>query len=377
MEFNKTADGKYEPLKQKNVDTGMGLERTLAILNGKESVYDTELFLEVIDLLKNKSKHFNNKDARIIVDHMRAAIFIAAEDVTPSNKDQGYILRRLIRRSEAKSVYSLGLEVFPFEDIVDIYTNQFKDEYPELSNKKEQITRTILHEVAKFHKTLEQAVKEFETIKEKTNTLISGKDAFYLHATHGLTIDIVKDWAVKGDLKVNEKEFEGEFIKHQEISKAGLKKKFAGGLADHSDVTVRGHTATHLLHQALRDVLGGSTHQTGSNITPERIRFDFSHNEKLTSEQIGKVEDIVNSKIKKDLKVTKELMSADEADKLGAIGLFKDKYAKKVSIYKIGDFSVEYCGGPHVKHTAEIGHFEIIKEKALGLGQRRIRAVLN
>lgn len=376
MEYNRTAEGKYEPLKQKNVDTGMGLERMIAILQGKDNVYDTELFLEVIDLLKNKSKHFNNKDARVIADHMRAAVFIAVEDVAPSNKDQGYILRRLIRRSEAKAAYSLDLTL-PFKDIVDIYTNQFKDEYPELYNKKEQIIRTIEREVVKFHKTLEQAVKEFERIKEKTNTSISGKDAFYLHATHGLTIDIVRDWAIKEGLKVNDKEFEDEFIKHQEVSKAGLKKKFIGGLGDHSDITIRGHTATHLLHQALRDVLGNQVYQTGSNITPERIRFDFSHSEKLSEEQIKKVENAVNSKIKNDLKVNKELMSVKEADKIGAIGLFKDKYADKVSIYKIGDYSVEYCGGPHVKHTAEVGHFRIIKEEALGSGQRRIRAALD
>lgn len=377
MEFNKTPEGKYEPLKQKNVDTGMGVERTLAILQGKDNVYDTELFKEVIDLLREKSKNsFNLRDARVIADHMRAAVFIVVEDIEPSNKDQGYMLRRLIRRSAAKSIYSLNMVKLPFEDILNAYVKIFKSEYPELNAKKDQIGRIFNKEIVQFNITIEQAVKEFEKIKDKSRDVISGKDAFFLHTTHGLTIDIVKDWALSEGLKVDEKDFEEEFRKHQEISRAGAKQRFAGGLADHSEITVRGHTATHLLHQALRDVLGDHVYQTGSNITPERIRFDFSHGEKLTNEQIHKVEGVVNQKIKENLPVKKELINQEEADQQGAIGLFREKYGDKVSIYKIGDYSIEYCGGPHVAHTAQVGTFKIIKEEALGAGTRRIRAIL-
>ncbi len=376
MEYDKLPDGSYKPLKQKNVDTGMGVERTIAILQGKDNVFDTELFSPVINLLKEKSgENFDEKDARIVADHTRAAIFIAAEGVLPSNKEQGYILRRLIRRAESISSYSLKIPSLPLTDIVDLYVSQFEDRYQELSNKR-AIHDIIEKEISKFHKTVEQAVKEFEEIKKKSET-ISGKDAFLLHATFGLTIDIVKDWALRENLKVDEKGFEEEFARHQEISRSGSEKKFAGGLADHSDLTVRGHTATHLLHQALRDVLGDSVHQTGSNITPERIRFDFSHGEKLTEEQVKKVEEIVNSKIKENLNVKKELMSQQEADKRGAIGLFRDKYDDKVSIYQIGNYSTEYCGGPHVEHTNQVGEFKIVKEEALGAGQRRIRATLS
>ncbi|MCH7541838.1 alanine--tRNA ligase, partial [Patescibacteria group bacterium] len=377
MEYNKTTNGRYEPLKQKNVDTGMGVERTVAILQRKDNVYDTELFKEVIDLLREKSKNsFNLRDARVIADHMRAAVFIASEDIEPSNKKQGYILRRLIRRSAARSIYSLNMVKLPFEDILDTYVEIFNSEYPELNAKKDQIWRTLNKEIVQFDRTIEQAVKEFKKIKDKSIKQISGPNAFYLHATHGLTIDIVKDWALGDSLAVDEKGFEEEFKKHQEVSRVDSR-KFTGGLADHSEITVRGHTATHLLHQALRNVLGDQVHQTGSNITPERIRFDFAHGEKLTELQIKKVEQIVNTKIKEDLPVKKELMSQEQADKVGAIGLFRDNYGDKVSIYQIGDYSTEFCGGPHVEHTSQVGKFKIVKEEALGIGQRRIRAILN
>jgi len=371
MEFNKTAHGKYEPLKQKNVDTGMGVERTLAILNKKESVYDTELFSNLISEIQKIAKKKHLKSERIIADHIRAATFLVADGVRPSNVERGYILRRLIRRA-IRHARLLGMEKGFTTQLVKIVVETFGETYLELEKEKENIIKEISEEEAKFAKTLESGLKEFT----KENN-IDGKTAFRLYETYGFPIEMTQELASEKGIKVDKKEFDIEFKKHQEISRAGLKKKFAGGLGDHSDATVRGHTATHLLHQALRDVLGEQAHQTGSNITPERIRFDFSHHTKLTEEQVKKIETIVNSKIKKDLAVSKDLLSVEDADKLGAIGLFKDKYAEKVSIYKIGDYSVEYCGGPHVKHTSEVGHFKIIKEKALGSGQRRIRAIID
>lgn len=376
MEYERQKDGSYKPLKQRNVDTGMGVERTTAVLQGRDNVYDTDLFNEVISLLKEKSKRFNLHDARIVADHMRAAIFIAGEGIEPSNKDQGYILRRLIRRAEARASYGLGIAGFPFIDIFNLFSKVYKETYPEIFNKEDNIIKTLTYEIHRFHTALESAFKEFDKIKAKYPNEIPGKELFYLHTTLGLTLDIIKDFADSEGVKIDEKGFEEEFTRHQEVSRAGMEKKFTGGLADHSDITVRGHTATHLLHQALRDVLGDHVHQTGSNITPERIRFDFSHSEKMTEEQIKKVEEIVSSKIEEDLIVKREMLSQEEADKKGAIGLFKDKYEDKVSIYEIGDYSVEYCGGPHVEHTSQVGNFKILKEEALGAGQRRIRAVL-
>jgi len=375
MEFNKTADGKYEPLKQKNVDTGMGVERTTAVLQGKDNVYDTELFKPVIDLIENKSRNFNLKDARIVADHIKGAVFLAAEGVEPSNKDQGYILRRLIRRATAKARYSLEVD-FPLKDVMEIYVGIYEDNYPDLLRKSEKITDTIVKEVDQFNRTLNLGIAEFHKIAQGSNKIIPGRDSFFLQATHGLTIDFLKDLAKEENLEIDEKGFDEEFKKHQEISRAGLEKKFAGGLADQSEATTKGHTSTHLLHQALRTVLGEHVHQTGSNITPERIRFDFSHGEKLTDDQIKKVEDIVNEKIKEDLPVKKEIMSPEEAKVSGATGLFEEKYGDKVSVYSIGDFSKEVCGGPHVEHTGQLGKFKIVKEEALGSGQRRIRAVL-
>ena len=377
MEFNKTANGEYEALKQKNVDTGMGVERTTAILQGKDNIYDTELFKGVIDLLEEKSKDFNLKDARIIADHMRATLFLISDGVEPSNKDQGYILRRLIRRSAYKAIYRLKSGSLPSDLIFDIYINIYKNAYPDISEKKKQLTMVTTREFVKFERTLEQGIRKFEEIKKKESVTISGRDVFYLHATHGLTIDIVKDWALEDGLKVDEKGFEDEFEKHQEISRAGGKQKVAGGLEDQSEKTIRGHTATHLLHKALRDVLGEAVHQTGSNITTARIRFDFSYGEKMTPEQIKKVEEVVNKKIKEDLRVKKTLMTQGEAEMKGAIGLFPEKYEDKVSIYQIGDYSIEYCGGPHVETTSKVGKFKIVKEESVGSGSRRIKAVLN
>ncbi|OGY25477.1 MAG: alanine--tRNA ligase [Candidatus Woykebacteria bacterium RBG_16_43_9] len=370
MEFNKTGDGKYEPLKQKNVDTGLGVERTSAILQGKDNVYDTDIFTPIMEEIKKISKRWDERSARIVADHLRAATFIIADGVTPSNVERGYILRRLIRRS-IRHGKILGIEENFTTKIARSTIDIFQETYPELVEKKQKIADELYKEEEKFSKTLEKGLREFEKQKE-----INGKTAFYLYETFGFPIEMTAELAADKGMKVDRKEFEKKFEKHQEISRA-RGKKFAGGLADHTEITVRGHTATHLLHQALRDVLGDSVHQTGSNITPERIRFDFSYGVKLSNEQIRKVEDIVNSKIKENLSVKKELTSQVEADKAGAIGLFREKYGDKVSVYRIGDYSIEYCGGPHVEHTSKVGNFKIIKEEALGSGQRRIRAMLN
>ena len=370
MEFNKTADGRYVPLKQKNVDTGMGVERTVAILQGKDNVYETELFEPIMAKIKSLAKNWDERSARIVADHLRAATFIIADRVVPSNIERGYILRRLIRRS-IRYGRMLSIEENFTTKIADVTVNIFHENYPELSKENQKIRDELSREEEKFSISLEKGLREFEKQKE-----ITGKTAFYLYETFGFPIEMTAELAEEKGMEVDKKEFEKEFERHQEISRVGGK-KFAGGLADHSEITVRGHTATHLLHQALRDVLGGQVHQTGSNITPERIRFDFSHGEKLTEPQIKKVEQIVNSKIRDGLLVKKELMTQEEADKAGAIGLFREKYGERVSIYKIGDYSTEYCGGPHVGRTSQIGRFKIIKEEALGAGQRRIRATLN
>lgn len=371
MSFNKTADGKYEPLKQKNVDTGMGVERATAILQGKDNVYDTEIFAPILSEVKKISENWDSRSARVIADHMRAAVFLIADGVAPSNVERGYILRRLIRRAIR---FGLSLEIKENftqhlgEKIVELYSQ----DWPDLEKEKSKIAEELKREEEKFRSTLESGVKQFEKLGEK----ISGKEAFDLYQSYGFPFELTSELARESGKEVDKAGFVDEFAKHQDISRAGAKQRFAGGLADHSDITVRGHTATHLLHQALRDVLGSSVHQTGSNITPERIRFDFSYAEKLTDEQVKKVEDIINSKIGEDLLVKKELMTQEEADKKGAIGLFKEKYGDKVSIYEINGFSIEYCGGPHVEHTSQVGKFKIIKEEALGAGQRRIRAVL-
>ena len=371
MEFNKTADGKYEPLKQKNVDTGMGVERTTAVLQGKDNVYATELFGPIMKEIKKLAKNWEVRRARIIADHLRAATFLIADGVPPSNVERGYVLRRLIRRA-IRFARLVGIEKDFTTDVASVVIDTYQQDWPEVGRNKEKIFAELHQEETKFKKTLTEGIKRFE----KLGAAISGREAFDLYQSYGFPLELTIELAKEKGKKVDIEGFNKEFEKHQEISRSGAEQRFAGGLIDHSDKTIRGHTATHLLHQALREVLGDYVHQTGSNITPERIRFDFSHPERLTPEQIKKVEDIVNQKIKEDLVVKREMMSLDEAKKSGAIGLFEGKYADKVSVYSIGSFSKEICGGSHVERTSQIGKFKIIKEEALGAGQRRIRAVL-
>ncbi len=387
MQYNKTSDGKYEPLKQKTVDTGMGIERTAAMLQGKTSVYETELFSPIISIIEEASgkkygkDHDTDRSIRIITDHIRASVFILGDErgVKPSNLGQGYILRRLIRRS-IRHARKIGaekelLKVAAFK-VIDIY----REIYPELSEKSSFITDEIELEGDKFLHTLKKGEHEFEkmlpNLLKNPKKTIPGRLAFKLYDTYGFPVEITEELAAEHGLKVDREEFEKAFKKHQELSKKGAEKTFKGGLADHTEEVTKLHTATHLLHKALKIVLGDHVAQKGSNITSERLRFDFSHPEKMTPEQIKRVEEIVNEQIKRDLPVTFEVMTLEEAKKAGAIALFGEKYGEKVKVYSIGDFSKEVCGGPHVERTGVLGKFRIVKEQSSSAGVRRIRAIL-
>ncbi|MBI5072035.1 alanine--tRNA ligase, partial [Candidatus Falkowbacteria bacterium] len=388
MQYNKTAEGKYEPLAQKNIDTGMGLERTIGVLNGCKSVYETELFqplLQIIEKQSGKKYEGNERAFRIIVDHMRAAVFILGDPagIVPSNVGQGYVLRRLIRRA---IIYAdkLGIKIgetaliTPFvHAIINIYQNVYHEfKYPDIALN---IYSRLGNEHAKFAQTIEKGKKEFEKLEK-----ITGKDALNLFTTYGFPLELTVELARDKGMQVDIKEFEEEFKKHQELSRTASAGQFKGGLADAGAETTRLHTAAHLMLAALRKVLGDHVVQKGSNITAERLRFDFSHPQKVTPEEIKKVEDLVNNEISKKTPVEMREMTVDEAKAAGATGVFEYKYGDKVKVYTIGDprsgrgqaFSKEICGGPHVDNIGELGHFKIIKEEASSAGIRRIKAVL-
>jgi alanyl-tRNA synthetase len=318
------------------------------------------------------------KSMRVIADHLRAASIMFMDGVEPSNKDQGYILRRLIRRA-IRHAKKLGIDTQKLvAPIVDEIVSSLGEAYPKLVEKRDGVVLGVETEAKKFEKTLAQGLREFQKMFEK-NKAISGEDAFNLYQSYGFPLEVTHELAHEQGQEVDREAFAAEFKKHQDLSRQGAEKKFAGGLADHSVETTKLHTATHLLHQALRNVLGDHVEQRGSNITAERLRFDFSHNTKMTPEEIAKVEAIVNEQIKKDMNVTAEQLSVEEAKASGAIGLFEDKYANiggKINVYTIGDFSKEICGGPHVQHTGELGGFKIQKEEAVSSGVRRIKAIL-
>ncbi|KPJ54931.1 alanine--tRNA ligase [Parcubacteria bacterium DG_72] len=370
MEYNKTEEGKYVPLEQKNVDTGMGVERTIAVLLGFDNVFETELFEPIIKEIKALSKKEDEKSLRIIADHIKAATFILAENVEPSNVEQGYVLRRLIRRS-VRYAKQLGIEDIFCHRIAKAVIEIYKDVYPEVYNNQDFILEQLIREEEKFEKTLERGLKEFERLDE-----ITGEKAFNLYQSYGFPLELTEELAKEKGIKINKQEFKKAFEHHQEVSRRGAEQKFKGGLADHSEKTTKYHTATHLLLAALRKVLGEHIYQKGSNITSERLRFDFSHKNKLTEQEVEKIEKLVNQAIKQDLEVKFEEMSLDEAKKQGAMGVFGEKYGAKVKVYTIGDFSKEICGGPHVKRTSELGTFKITKQESPGAGARRIRAVL-
>lgn len=387
MQYNKTADGTYEPLTRKCVDTGMGIERTVTILNGKKSVYETEIFAPLIAAVERISGYTYGSDAekdksvRIICDHSRAATFILGDPkaVSPSNVGAGYVLRRLIRRA-VRHGRKLGIDRLFLTDMADAVVEKFAAPYPELAENRNRIMDELLQEEQKFLETLQKGEHEFEkmlpNLLKDPRKIISGRLAFKLYDTYGFPIELTEELAAEHGMTINREEFDEAFKKHQELSRAGSEQVFKGGLADHGEQAVKYHTATHLLHQALRMVLGDHVAQKGSNITAERMRFDFSHPAPLTPEEIAKVESIVNEQIRRDLPVRMEIMSLEEAKASGAIALFGEKYENQVKVYTIGDFSKEVCGGPHVDRTGKLGTFKIQKEQSSSAGIRRIRAVL-
>ena len=378
MEYYKDQNG-YSKLKQRNVDTGLGLERMTMLLQGKETPFDTELFLPVMEKIQELQKVDYIESRRIIAEHLRSSMMIIADGGRPSNIDRGYVLRRLIRRM-IRHMNKLQIDLSELSNLIDINVDNLKEMYPELEQNRETIKNVINEEKDKFVKTLAHGEREFqkEMQKAKANgkTEIDAKVVFRLYDTYGFPPEVTKELADENGMTVDLKGFEELFKAHQEKSRQGSTQKFKGGLADQNEKTIAYHTATHLLHQALRTVLGEHVKQSGSNITEERLRFDFTHPQKMTKEEIQQVEDLVNEQIKKDLPVTCEEMSYEDAKKSGAIGLFTDKYGDKVKVYTIGDFSKEICGGPHVTHTGDMGRFKIKKEESSSSGIRRIKAVL-
>ncbi len=446
MQYNKQADGTFPPLEQKNVDTGMGLERTIGVLLGAKTVYETDLFSDIIKKIEELSKKTYTSDDeytrsfRIIADHMRTATIIIGDDrgVTPSNVDQGYVLRRLIRRSVRHGM-KLEMPEGMTAEIAKVVVNQYQDVYPELKRNEEFIIAQLLLEEERFQKTLKQGMKEFDKLifnigrmtnavkpvvdaikagedfasqadaaakqlpprpeyqaliaclKDKSDkdallkeaeaflgnlNVIDGRSAFKLYDTYGFPIEITTELAQEKGLVVDEKGFQERFKQHQETSHAGAEQRFKGGLADNTEETAKLHTATHLLHAALRRVLGDEVAQKGSNITAERLRFDFSFSRKMTPEEIKEVERLVNEYIKGAAEVVCEEMTVPEAKEKGAIGLFESKYGERVKVYTMGEYSMEICGGPHAKNTGDLVSFKIQKEESSSAGVRRIKAVI-
>lgn len=381
MEYNKNSDGSCSPLQNKNVDTGMGLERVLTIMNGKDNVYDTELFIPIMNKLKSLTSvsysEETRQDFRIICEHSRAITFILGDSkrITPSNTEQGYILRRLIRRT-IRLAKKLGLNETILCDLSESIIQQYKEVYSELPENHDFILEQIEKECSLFKKTLDLGLKKaeqyFSLLKE--NELLSGELAFKLYDTFGFPIEFTMELAEERGIKVDIINFEKKFIEHQEKSRQGAKEKFKGGLADTGIQTVRLHTATHLLNGALRKVLGANIYQRGSNITEERLRFDFTFDRKLTQEELSEIARIVNEAIDKEIDVICEEMTLEEAKQSDAIGIFDNKYGDRVKVYTIPDYSKEICGGPHASNTKELGKFIILKEEASSAGVRRIKA---
>ena len=384
MEFFKTKDGKYTKLKQHNVDTGLGLERMTMLLQGKETPFDTELFKPVMDKLQELAGENDSIESRrIVAEHLRASMMIIQDGGLPSNVDRGYILRRLIRRM-VRHLRKLQINLNELGELIDLNIDTLKEMYPELHQNSNKIKSVIIEEKDKFEKTLERGEREFNKIvnrmKNEGQDTISGQDLFTLYETYGFPPEVTQDLAREAGLKVDTTEFDKLFKEHQEKSRMGSEQKFKGGLAGTGEQEVRYHTATHLLNAALKVILGKDVHQKGSNITPERMRFDFSCDHKLTDEEKKKVEDLVNEWIAQGLDVKCEEMKKDDAIKSGAECMFIEKYPDIVTVYSIGNdketVSKELCGGPHVKNTSELGHFKIKKEEASSAGVRRIKAIL-
>jgi len=387
MQYDKQEDGSYNPLGQSNVDTGMGVERTIAMLQGKKNVYETELFAPIIDVISQKSgKRMDQDDTtgmafRVVSDHIRSSVFILGDEqgIAPSNLGQGYVLRRLIRRA-VRFGKQLGLETGFSKEIAETIIENYKSVYPELESNSGRIMLELVQEEEKFEKTLTRGMGELDKILgklvEHNQKQLSGRVAFRMYDTCGFPLEFTEEICTERGIAIDREGFDKAFEKHKAVSKQSAEKAFKGGLADNSEATTSLHTATHLLHKALQIVLGDHVKQKGSNITESRLRFDFTHPAKMTDEEKQKVEEIINDVITKDMPVTLETMTIEEARDAGAMALFSAKYGEQVKVYTIGDFSKEVCGGPHVEKTGKLGHFRIKKEGSSSAGVRRIRAVL-
>lgn len=395
MEYKKTADG-FEKLAHENVDFGGGLERIAAALNGDPDVFKISLFdgaRSVLEQISNKTYGDNDSETyafRVILDHIRAATFLIGDGAFPSNKDQGYFTRRLIRRA-VRFAHKLGIEGVFAGQVASAFIETYKDAYPKVQELQDQILTELEKEEHKFAKSLQKGMKKFdEAVKDLVEgSEISGEVAFDLYQSFGFPIEITQELAEERGFVLDVNAFKAEKEKHQSVSRKGAEQKFKGGLADHSEMSIKYHTATHLLHAATIKVLGEHATQKGSNITPKRLRFDFAHPEKLTDEQKKQLEDLVNGAIARDYPVSFDMMNVEDAKTKGAIGLFEDNYGEKVKVYTVGDpeqiadadpsaptFSREFCGGPHVEHTGVLGTFKITKEESVGAGLRRIKAIL-
>ena len=379
MEFNRNADGSISELPKKNIDTGMGLERVVAALEGKTDNYTSSIWIDIIkkiEEISGKKYEGNEKSFRIIADHIRTAVFISADNagIKPSNKDQGYILRRLIRRS-IRHAKKLGIDTNSDYDIkiAKLIIDKYKKYYDELITNENIVYEVLTNEKQKFNKTLEKGLKEFDKI---SNNDINADDAFHLYDTFGFPIELTIELSSEKGIKVDVDGFHNKFKAHQELSRSSSKGMFKGGLAGNSEIETRYHTATHLLNAALKITVSKDVHQRGSNINEERMRFDFNSDHKLTPEELKNTEDLVNKWINEDLKVSKLVMTKEEAIKSGAECMFIEKYPDTVTVYVIGDVSKELCGGPHVNHTKEIGKFKIVKEESVSAGVRRIKAII-
>jgi len=380
MQYFKDKEGNFTPLKQKNVDTGMGLERVLCMVNGVKTVYDTSLFAGIIGKLEELSgKKYEDdiKSFRIISDHLRASTFLLGDGVVPSKMGQGYILRRLIRRA-SRYMSNIGIEGVNMQKVSEVIVSEYSAAYPELEKNKDSIYSQITAEEEKFHKTLRKGLKRFdEMISESGETkLLDGEAVFRLYDTFGFPIELTQELAAEKGYTVSTEDFNSRFKEHQEKSRAGSDQVFKGGLADASDQTTKLHTATHLLNAALKKFVDPNIHQKGSNITAERLRFDFNLDRKVEPKELKAIEDYVNEIIKADIPVVCEELHYEEAQARHAEGVFQNKYGEVVKVYSIGDVSIELCGGPHVRSTGEIGKFKIAKEESSAAGVRRIKAVV-
>jgi len=383
MEYNKNKDGAYSKLPQRNVDTGIGFERLLSVLQNKDSVYETDVLNPIIkEIEKISSKNYKNnkKSFRIIADHIRGSVFLINDGISPSNIERGYILRRIIRRM-IRYGRILDLSAGFLSILTKKVIQEYKKVYPELANNQPEILSVIENEEKKFAMTLEKGLKQFEKLLESITRnskrkSIQGEEAFDLYQNYGFPLELTQEIAKEKGFKIDKTTFLEAQKKHQEISRAGAEKKFGGVGEAATYQAMKLHTATHLLHQALRQVLSNNVKQMGSDIDSRRLRFDFSYSKKLNPDELKEVEDIVNKKIKENIEIKKEEMLFQKAVKSGALAFFKEKYPEKVSVYSIGNFSKEVCAGPHVKKTSELGSFRIIKQESSGADIRRIKAIL-